>query len=208
MNYRNSAIEALKTSEAKLRDIITEALQAHSYGDVARVAHAVEAVATLIAELGGNNAHSGSPGNGPVAVLTDGTTVPEPKSIGRTPALALRKNQYPLFVKDGDRLVKIAWSKKERKPYEHRAPKAVVSALINAVLNGKGEGKLFEALDILPLDSESGEEYPSYQSYLALAWLRHIGVVIKKGREGYIIKRGATSAEQLEKYWEELPILA
>jgi hypothetical protein len=81
-----------------------------------------------------------------------------------------------------------------------------VQTLIDAIKKLKGEGKKFEAADVLPLRTPTGEEYPSYQSYLTLSWLRHVGVVTKVGREGYVLRPGAATPENVAQFWESLPI--
>jgi hypothetical protein len=69
----------------------------------------------------------------------------------------------------------------------------------------KGEGTLFVADDLFPLKNAVYEEYPSYQSYLALNWLRNVGVIRKKGREGYVLKPNAAAPEEIERLWTDLP---
>jgi hypothetical protein len=209
MIYTNRAIEALKVVEATLRDIIGQALAAKAYRDLASVASAADAVTALISELSGST---------PVKTLLGPSSAQESQSLrtsatanhqamaARTANVVSRRMGYPRFLRDGDRLVKVAWSKKERKPYEHRAPQAIIQTLIDAVRKRKGEGKLFEAADVLPLVTGSGEEYPSYQSYLALAWLRHVGIVAKKGRDGYILKRDVGTPQKLDELWASLPV--
>lgn len=200
MNYTDKAIEALKAVEAALRDIITQALAKKAYRDLAKVAGAADTVAALVSEL-----DSSSPAATPMST----PSVQEPQSQRhrsvRASNVASRRGGYPRFLRDGDRLVKVAWSKKERKPYEHRAPQAIIQTLIDAVRKRKGEGKLFEAVDVLPLATANGEEYPSYQSYLVLGWLRHVGIVAKKGREGYILRPGTATPAKLDGLWASLP---
>ena len=213
MAYTDRAIEALGVAEATLRDIIKEALAANAYRDLAKVASAVDKVAALVRELDGStsvailvNAPSGHEAQSqlPHALAIQPSTAPM-RTTGRSSIAASRRSAYPQFMRDGDKLVKVAWSKKERRPYEHRAPRAIIQALLDAVRKHKGDGKLFDATDVLPLLAENGEEYPSYQSYLALAWLRQVGIVTKKGREGYIIKPGMATTEQVARFWQSLP---
>ena len=213
MNYTEKAKNALDAVELTLRAIISEALAANAYGDVATIAKAVDALAAVKSHL---TLHDS---NAPNAVtltelvapsasnrnLVAGQAIPENSPGTRSRSGDSRRPIYPQFFRDGDRLVKIAWSKKERRPYEHKAPQAIVHALLNKVRRKRGEGKVFEAAEVLPLTNAGGEEYPSYQSYLALAWLRHIGVVNKKGREGYVIKPNAATAEKIEQAWASLP---
>jgi len=116
------------------------------------------------------------------------------------------RTPYPQYLRDGERLVKRAWSKKERQPYEHKAPREVVTVLLTAIRKIKGEQRPFEAADIMPLLRENAEEYPSYQSYLALGWLRYAGA-IAKGRDGYLLKRG-WDADRVAESWDALPAVA
>lgn len=209
---------------ADLRPIILEAVSAEAYADVAAIARIAAALSILVKQVTSDSYGSApeppSPeelfaANRPATQLPTSEATPEPEGQRRLiratfqpPLPRPRKvaGDYPRFLRDGDRLVKAAWSKKERRPYEHRAPKAVVQRLLDAVRKRKGEGKQFEAADLLPLMTSTGEEYPSYQSYLALSWLRHVGVVTKIGREGYVLRPGAATAESVDQFWESLPI--
>lgn len=229
MQYRDRAVETVQAAEQKLRSdlrpIILEAVEAEAYGDVAAIARIAAALSTLVMQV-----RSDSYGPAPELPSLDElfaanrqTTqepVPEPApgpedqqqrrllraALPPPPPPRPRRvaGDYPRFFRDGDRLVKVAWSKKERRPYEHRAPRAAVQTLLDAIKKRKGEGKQFEAADVLPLVTPTGEEYPSYQSYLALSWLRHIGVVTKVGREGYVLKPKVATPEKLDELWSGL----
>jgi len=208
MEYTDTAIETLRAAEFRLREIIGEALREKAYSDVAKIASLANSVAALINELtrsepAEKKATAATSADGHLVPRTSATTQP---TLPHSRSSASRRGSYPRFLRDGDRLVKVAWSKKERKPYEHRAPQHVIQTFIEAVRKRKGEGKLFEATDVLPLSSPNGEEYPSYQSYLALAWLRHVGIVAKRGREGYVLKPGAASPDALATLWASLPV--
>ena len=213
MKYTEKARNALDAVELTLRALISEALAANAYGDVATIAKAVDALAVVKRHL---TLHDS---NVPNATALTELVAPSADNRNLVAGQAIQQNSagtrsrsgdsrhpiYPQFFRDGDRLVKIAWSKKERRPYEHKAPQAIVQALLDKVRKKKGEGKVFEAVEVLPLANAAGEEYPSYQSYLALAWLRHIRVVNKKGREGYVVKPNAATAEKIEQAWASLP---
>jgi hypothetical protein len=213
MEYTEKAKHALDAVELTLRAIISDALAANAYGDVSTIAKAVDALAFVKSHLTlyDSNVPSATALTELVAPSTGNRNLVAAQAIPQnSPGTRPRNGDsrrpiYPQFFRDGDRLVKIAWSKKERRPYEHKAPQAIVQALLNKVRKKKGEGKVFEAVDVLPLTNAAGEEYPSYQSYLALAWLRHIGVVNKKGREGYVVKPNAATVEKIEQAWASLP---
>lgn len=212
-----AAVEAAEARlRAELRTIIEEAVAAESYTDVAAIARITAALFHLRGEVASDTyLMDGLPKPSVEAVLgsgrrriSEGDSHSTPAADLKTPPRpALRKDQYPVFLRDGVRLLKVAWSKKERAPYEHRAPQAVLEDLISAIQRTKGEGKLFQAGDVMPVKNAQHEDYPSYQSYLALNWLREVGVIRKKGREGYVLKPKAATTEKLAELWAALPAL-
>ena len=172
------------------------------YADVAVTARIADAIARLLELEKGKEA------------VGDHLDVPEvqakQESVRADPPTNSQRRRTardcPRFERDGEKLVKVAWSKRDRAEYEHRAPRRVVQMLIDAIRKKKGEAALFQAADILPVkDPSSHQEVPSYQSYLALAWLQHEDVIIKQGREGYILKPATGTPEILAKLWEALP---
>jgi hypothetical protein len=209
MEYRLTALQAIEAVKGTLRGLMAEALDAEAFADVAVLARAADALAKISEELARSGA-AGDPRSSPVKAAAAETSEPtaghqaeHPEPLSSPP---MARNVYPHYLRDGERLVKRAWSKKERQPYEHRAPREVVDVLLNNIQKARGDRKPFEALDIMPLSKADGEEYPSYQSYLALGWLRHVGA-IAKGREGYLLKKGWT-AERVAKEWDTLPLVA
>jgi hypothetical protein len=199
MPSSRKAAEILSRAEVELRALIQEQLAHGLYGEVAATAMMADSLLRLV--NGQNYPRS------PISAGVDSSRL---TGAAGTAALQSPRRRspkdYPRFARDGERLVKIAWSKRERAEYEHRAPRHVVQNLIDAVRKKKGEGKLFEAADILPVkDSATRQEIPSYQTYLALAWLRHVGLISKKGRDGYVLKSAATSPDRIAELWEGLP---
>ena len=218
MDYRNRAIAALRAAEktlgVELREILSEAVGAHAYADVAYIAQIADGLSKALGQFGGS-LEDIEPAATPTGLKLLGPDWPESvrasaeeqvAELSRVHLRGTRKDRYPQFFKDGDRLVKVAWSKKERQPYEHRAPKEIVDVLLDAIRKRRGDKKSFEASDILPLRNPKGEEYPSYQSYLALAWLRHAGAVVKR-RGQYVLKRECSN-ERVMQFWKELPSVA
>jgi hypothetical protein len=195
-----AVLRILSKAQAELRSLLEQALVESRYTDVAEIAR----IADSLARLGANSGQASSEGEAPVSR----SQAPAPR--GALPVHTTRPGRpsrsFPRFEREGDKLVKIAWSKKDRAEYEHKAPRQVVDLLIEAIRSRKGEGAKFEAPDVLPLtDRKSRKEVPSYQSYLALAWLRHEGVVAKHGRDGYSLKPTAATPERLTELWEALP---
>jgi hypothetical protein len=115
------------------------------------------------------------------------------------------REQYPTFLRHGDSLVKIGWSKKEKREYEHKASHRVVEVLVDAVASRFKNGKLFTAEDVFPLREPSdSSEIPGYQAYVALAWLRHCGLLKKHGRKGYSVASDSRLADAVAASWQVL----
>jgi hypothetical protein len=112
---------------------------------------------------------------------------------------------YPIFFKQGNDIVKLGWSKKERKEYLHKSPKRYLE-LIASIIDGAGKnGALFSTEHVLPVhDPDSGGEVPGYQAYLCIALLRQKGLVQQHGRQGYTVPQGTLLMSQIPSIWESL----
>jgi len=100
-------------------------------------------------------------------------------------------------------IVKVGWSKKARKEYQHKAPRSVAFAFADHLRKHTRDGKLFRMEDILPVpDPVNDGELPGYQVYLVLAWLRSLDIVQKQGRDGYTANHAALSEKHQAKLWE------
>jgi len=127
------------------------------------------------------------------------------RSAGADRKRAPRKGQYPRFYRDGDFLVKVSWSKKDRGEYQHKAPRRVAELLAAAIGKRSGNGRLFTSEDLFPLrDPQGGGDVPSYQAYAALAWFRAAGLVRPHGRRGYTVKRDGRLSELMTTAWRNL----
>src|SRR5437667_11462151 len=195
MKYRDTAVEVLEAARGALRDIMAEAVAAEAFADVAVIAGIAEKLGAITTDLRGADAPAlPSESRGPIRDrANDLASVPaiartEHVQVERATSTVCRQS-YPQYFREDDRLVKRAWSKKERQPYEHKAPREIIEVLLETMQERRGHQRPFEAADIMPLHRSNGEEYPSYQSYLALGWLRHAGA-IAKGRDGYLLRGG------------------
>ena len=110
---------------------------------------------------------------------------------------------YPVFVRDGETLIKVGWSKKTKKEYEHRVPKRILD-LVSAAAGKEGaKGTRFTIEQLLPLvDDADGTETPSYQTYACVAWLREQELFIQHGRQGYSIPTNGDFFSQVRRAWE------
>lgn len=115
-----------------------------------------------------------------------------PASLGRA-IVAPRKrvvggHSYPQFRQEPDEtLVKIGYSKSNRKRYEHRAPRKVLERLAAELAELGASDRLFSTDQLFDPPTPSLAEFPTYQVYLCLAFLVHHGLVLKMGRQGYTI---------------------
>lgn len=109
---------------------------------------------------------------------------------------------FPQFVRESNSLVKLGWSKKSNSLYEHRAPKQTVFDVSRVLQEKVGYDVTFSMQDILPISSFEGEEIPSYQAYLTIAWLKDMGALERSGRSDYRLVSAELTSEKLEELWE------
>jgi len=131
--------------------------------------------------------------------------LPELKFPSVEGRVASGRKIYPRFEREGDaKLIKIGWSKKERREYEHRTPRDIVLRVAELISESVKPGRIFTIERLMPMKDAQGAEIPSYQTYLALAWFRVLGIVKAKGKEGYQYEDGRLQAESLLKAWEAI----
>jgi hypothetical protein len=173
-----------------------EALDARAYDDVAAIA----SISRRLHGLVGRDAEETNDFADEVN-LGDGSTAQRGSTRRRVRARR-QKGAYPKFLRDGDRLVKVGWSKKEQAEYQHRAPRKAIDALVVA-LAGVGADE-FAMDSILPIVDDHGAEVPSYQAYLGLAWLRSWGAVRRESRGGYVVHPQRLMDSELASRWQAL----
>jgi hypothetical protein len=127
------------------------------------------------------------------------------KGTAKSPSAKKARTVYPQFMRDGDNLIKIGWSKKEKAQYEHKSPKSVLAQLVESLLAAGRDGHRVTMEDVLPLrEAGDGTEIPSYQSYLCIAWLRSEELIEQHGRQGYSLPQPEGLAAAVEGSWERL----
>lgn len=92
---------------------------------------------------------------------------------------------YPRFFRDSDQLVKIGYSKSERRTYEHRSPRDVLLRMATILDELGTNGRHFSTDEFLPPREKRLAGIPSYQLYLCLAFLLRLGMICRHGRAGY-----------------------
>lgn len=204
MSELRDAIAVLTKAQAKLKKLAEKALRDHRFGDVADIAAIADRLADLILQVRQTQQSEME------AVHPRSAAQPQPApgsdlAINLAPR-AGRPRVYPCFEREGDRLIKMGWSKRDRRAYEHRAPRDAVFVFASRLAARAGGGRSFTMDELLPLTDEQGREIPSYQAYLALAWLRNAGVVERRGKDGYLLRNGTLESAQLTQLWNSTPV--
>jgi hypothetical protein len=112
---------------------------------------------------------------------------------------------YPKFLRRGEEIVKIGWSKRSKGEYQHKAPYKVVSLLTAAIAARVTNGSLLVANELMPFtDPGDGTEIPDYQVYVCLAWLRHESLIEQEGRQGYVVSEPSSLEKRADDKWKAL----
>jgi len=201
MDYIQDACKLLVKTEEGLRGLIERGLSEQRYADVARLASLADELAALARRAGSSDGHMNRREDHG-ALHRSSVGRPTRKTRQRTRAEPRAK--YPRFEREGDRLIKVGWSKKNGEVYEHRAPKAAVVQFGKHLADRVSPGTVFTMEELLPVPNGNGGDVPSYQAYLALAWLRGVGAVRRKGRDGYAFSEGAIDEATVESLWTQI----
>lgn len=199
----NNAVKLLAECEQNLRRLVAEAVGEGDYVSVMRITDWAKAIAALAAE--------GRSNLGPTSTSTAATRN-ETLRHSVSPA-AQRDNHraraapgdYPKFFRRGDELVKVGWSKKDRREYNHRASRGAIDAVAAAVRQLGAKGSMFTGDKLLPLMHADGSRIADYQAYVALAWLKQLGILEQRGRKsGYTLVEGKQIDSTLTAAWPQL----
>jgi hypothetical protein len=221
MHFLELALAEARAAQERIQGILKEAVQAQAYPEVAKIASLAELLATA---LGPEREIIAASDTGPQEhVTTDDESARSPRNSGitrrgkpsiprRTPGKVTRAaapgpsrgpqplpDGYPRFEREADRLIKVGWSSRDRRGYEHRASKSVVFRFAERLSSQSASP--FSMDQVLPITDERGAELPSYQAYLAVAWLRSVGAVRKVGKEGYSVDPALVAPQALERFW-------
>lgn len=197
----------LEKAEQELRQLLSEAAAAGEYDCLVTLADWAKQLAAMPESLRStNNGSTASIVNMEASLPLGRPRIAPRRGSRRPPGRKSRKDEYPKFLREKNELVKIGWSRSEKSPYEHKAPKSVVDLLAQALITTGRGGRRFTTDEILPLRQASSDgEVPSYQAYLALAWFRVEGLVTQHGRQGYSLPQGMDLTNEAERRWDNLP---
>lgn len=197
MDSVERATAALQQAEAILRGLVSEAAASGDYTSVVQIAAWARTVADLVKDAPGQPATAPSIPPAPRSRAKDASG---PRRTARPAA-----DEYPKFFRKGDQLVRIAWSKKEKKEYQHKTPYSVLKALTATMSKIGADGRVFSTDQFLPIRDADGSEVPSYQAYVGIALMKQMALIDQHGRQGYSIPRLAEFKDAVESVWRKLP---
>src|SRR5574341_326886 len=143
MKHSDRATDLLRRTEAELRRILSEAATSGDYGSVVQVTGWARSISDML-----RGTPQATSGVGSAAASQSRKGVRPARS--QEPAIQ-RSNGYPRFFRQGDRLVRVAWSKREKKEYEHKASLDALQALAVAIADKGADGRVFSMEELLPI---------------------------------------------------------
>ncbi len=114
-----------------------------------------------------------------------------------------KKGGYPKFEVKKDTLIRIGWSKKQKREYSHKLSRAIFDLTVNSMESlAKNSAGPFMAEEIIEKVNKAGTDIPSYQIYVMIGMLKKMGCIKQVGREGYQISN--VFKEKAENTWMAL----
>lgn len=197
-----SAVRLLESCEKNLRELVSKAAARGDYAAVIRITSWAKVVRDLAEDAKGEPGADSDYSN---RASSQGSAV-QPKSSGSSAKLRSPKPPgYPKFYRNGDELIKLGWSKRDRAEYQHKASPGVLTSLVSKLSAIGASGRIFSAENIMPLTNSEGSQVPDYQAYLCLAWLRTEGLVQQHGRQGYTLANGENMSAAVNARRQALP---
>jgi len=186
-------VEILTKTESEIQKVIIEAAQASDYRSVDMARNAAVNIKNLRAQI------------------SDTTRKVESKSVKAEKRVKRKvvsrkaaRTGYPKFQIKKDTLIRIGWSKKQRREYTHKTTRFVFEITIKAMakLAKSGAGPFTSEQLIDQINSVESETIPSYQVYAVIGILRQANCIKQIGRNGYDIP--PEILEKAEQKWSEL----
>ena len=147
MTLKEKAVQALAACEKGLRDLLAEAAQVGDYDVVVLLTECAREVGQITSQFH-PAAQSTTAQDRTVSDAATSTSASRPTGMSRAPKSARRS--YPKFIRRENELIKIGWSKGEKREYEHRAPSRILEPLIGALAKAGTRGKRFSIDQLLP----------------------------------------------------------
>ena len=196
-------MKILEQSENDLRTLVSEAAANGDYASVVQLASWAQTVAGLVKAAAARGTGKAEPAESLVEPPLETSARQLPRTVANRRD---SKKAYPRFFRQGDQLVKVGWSKREKREYQHRAPQMVLTVLASTLTKLGVDGRVFSTDRVVPLkDSSDNADIPTYQVYVCLALLRQVGLLDQHGRRGYSIPDIKEFAQAIESAWRQLP---
>lgn len=182
----------IRDAEAGLRELVAASAGSADYQEIQQLLEWARDMGNLLRQAAGAAPASG--------------VVPQKRRNVKTvrPASAQVEAAYPRFSRTEHELIRIAWSRRERREYTHKAPRRAFDAVVHALQRVGANGKVFASDSFLPLNDSDGAQFPNYQIYVVLSLLKHLAIVDQHGRQGYSISRPNDLAHASEAIWKRL----
>lgn len=198
----DSELNAILTeAEHKVHLLLERKLQAGNYKAVANLA----AIAEWLAKACTLNAADGQVDD---ATVFD-SKVPDPMNATQVADSELEERSetgvYPVFFREGDRLVKVGRSRGAASTYEHKVGRGVLDRVIARLCEAARDKPTFllDSIGDIQLSAE-GSKVPSYQVYLCIAWLKEVGVLKVVGRKRYGLADQKNLRRNVTQAWAQL----
>ena len=199
MDLLREARTVIRSAENSLRGLMEKAIQLGRYGEVAQLAEMAQSLGRVLGEPLPAVGIPSADYSVPPPVITKGPGLTTPKATKST-KIRVAVADYPKFERDSNRLIKIGWSKREKAEYEHRVPRETARCVYLEL--AKVAATVFRMEELLPFNLPDGTEIPSYQTYLVLAWLRHISQIEKRANDSYQWVSEAVNDSSFGKAWD------
>lgn len=204
MESVRTSIESISELEARLGALVQESLVKADYLNAKYILDALAKISEARIDLQGKRDSKKEALNVSSEILASSTSnfpqVSESLRLGRK----LKLPDFPQFERESDRLIKIGWSAKEKRTYEHRISHQSVFEICQFMADHLKPRKPFKVDIIVDAKTKSGNGIPGYQVYLVLNWLQHFGALERKGRDGYILS-ASLQVEAVNKIWQQTP---
>jgi hypothetical protein len=202
--FMKQAHGILRDAEVRLCELIPKALAGRRDEEAGRLME----LARLLADARCLRAASasGERRNAAAPTAADMPRGARPERKRKPKARKKKTSPYPKFLREGNALLKLGWSRKSKAEYEHRAPREAVLAVAARVTEVASTTSRFTVEDLGDVRIAQGEEPISgCQVYLCIAWFRRAGLLVQHGRRGYSLPIAAAKfAARVKSAWGEL----
>lgn len=119
---------------------------------------------------------------------------------------------FPQFRQEtelrGQNLIKIGYSKSEKRTYEHRCPREVLMSVAAMIAAMGKPGDVFDSDSLVEANGHRPMKWPTYQIYLCLAFLVQTQLIRKHGRQGYTLnpEHGGAFVDAVAATFASLPV--